>query len=172
MNLHELSPAAGSTHVGKRKGRGAGTGNGKTAGRGHKGQGARSGGGVRIGFEGGQMPMQRRFPKFGFFNPFRREWAEVNLCTLDRCFEAGDKVDPEILRSRGLVKDLKGGIKILARGELTKALNLSVHRISEAAKAAVEKAGGTVELIADKELNLPKRGEGYRFRKAASHKKA
>ena len=171
-SLSNLKAPKGSRHSKKRVGRGQGSGWGKTAGRGGKGQKARTGNMGFEGFEGGQMPMQRRFPKFGFFNPFRREWAEVNLCTLDRCFEAGDKVDPEILRSRGLVKDLKGGIKILARGELTKALNLSVHRISEAAKAAVEKAGGTVELIADKELNLPKRGEGYRFRKAASHKKA
>ena len=170
-SLSDLKAPTGSRHSKKRVGRGQGSGWGKTAGRGGKGQKARTGNMHFEGFEGGQMPMQRRFPKFGFLNPFRREWAEVNLCTLERYFEAGEKVDPEVLIDRGLLKDLKGGVKVLARGELTKALNLSVHRISEAAKAAVEKAGGHVELIVDKELTLPKRGEGYRARKEALGRK-
>lgn len=171
-SLSDLKAPKGSRHSKKRVGRGQGSGWGKTAGRGGKGQKARTGNMRFEGFEGGQMPMQRRFPKFGFFNPFRREWAEINLSTLERSFDANDNVDPEILIERGLVKDLKSGVKILARGELTKALNLNVHRVSEAARAAIEKTGGTVELIADKTLNLPKRGEGYRFRKAVALKKA
>ncbi|MDR0967028.1 MAG: 50S ribosomal protein L15 [Myxococcales bacterium] len=172
-SLSNLKAPKGSRHSKKRVGRGQGSGWGKTAGRGGKGQKARTGNMHFEGFEGGQMPMQRRFPKFGFLNPFRREWVEVNLSTLERVFAVGDKVDAEILLDRGVIKDLKGGVKVLARGSLTKALTLNVHRISEAAKAAVEKAGGKVELVADKELNLPKRGEGYRFRKtAAAHNSA
>lgn len=171
-SLSELKAPENSRHSKKRVGRGQGSGWGKTAGRGGKGQKARTGNMHFEGFEGGQMPMQRRFPKFGFFNPFRREWAEINVGTLDRCFNAGDAIDPEALINHGIVKDLKGGIKILAGGEITKALKVTAHRVSESARVAIEKAGGSVELIADKELHLPKRGEGYRARKNASAKAA
>lgn len=171
-SLSDLKAPKNSRHSKKRVGRGQGSGWGKTAGRGGKGQKARTGNMHFEGFEGGQMPMQRRFPKFGFFNPFRRDFAEVNLSMLDHCFDAGDSVDPEALVNHGVVKDLKGGIKILGNGQLSKALKISAHRISESARVAIEKAGGTVTLIEDKKLNLPKRGEGFRFRKNAKAKSA
>ena len=166
-SLSKLEMPKNSRHSKKRVGRGQGSGWGKTAGRGGKGQKARTGNMHFEGFEGGQMPMQRRFPKFGFFNPFRREWAEVNVGTLERHFENGEVVDPEALVNHGILKDLKGGVKILGCGKLSKALKLSVHRVSESARVAIEQAGGTIELIADKKLTLPARGEGYRARKNA-----
>ena len=128
-SLSDLKAPKNSRHSKKRVGRGQGSGWGKTAGRGGKGQKARTGNMHFEGFEGGQMPMQRRFPKFGFFNPFRRDFAEVNLSMLDHCFDAGDSVDPEALVNHGIVKDLKGGIKILGNGQLSKALKISAHRV-------------------------------------------
>ena len=166
ISLSQLKAPKGSRHSKKRVGRGQGSGWGKTAGRGGKGQKARTGNMHFEGFEGGQMPLQRRLPKVGFHNPFRREWAAVNIATLETHFEAGETVDIEALEARGLVKSRKGGLKILARGELSKALTVKANRASEAAKAAIEKAGGKLELIADKQLKLPARGEGVRPRQA------
>lgn len=146
MKLHELSPAPGSTHVDKRKGRGHGTGNGKTAGRGNKGQKARSGGGVRIGFEGGQMPLARRVPKRGFNNIFAKPLTAVNVSALDR-FEAGDTVGREELLSRRVISKCPYGVKILGNGELTKQLTVRASAFSESAKQKIEAAGGKAEVI-------------------------
>lgn len=147
MRLHELSPAAGSKKAVKRIGRGAGSGQGKTAGKGHKGARARSGYSRQAGFEGGQMPLQRRVPKRGFNNIFRTEYAIVNLSSLEERFEAGATVDAESLKACGLIKKELDGVKVLARGELTKALTVKVSAVSEAAKAKIEAAGGTVEVL-------------------------
>lgn len=147
MKLHELSPAEGSKKVVKRIGRGAGSGQGKTAGKGHKGAKARSGYSRQAGFEGGQMPLQRRVPKRGFNNIFRTEYAVVNLSSLEERFEAGATVDAESLKACGLIKKELDGIKVLAKGDLTKALNVKVKAVSEAAKAKIEAAGGTVEVL-------------------------
>lgn len=146
MKLHELQPAVGSRKERNRVGRGQGSGNGKTAGRGSKGQKARSGGGVRLGFEGGQTPLFRRIPKRGFNNINRKEYAVVNLETLNR-FEDGQEVTPVSLFEAGIVKDAKDGIKVLANGKLERKLTVKAHKFSEAAKAAIEAAGGTVEVI-------------------------
>ena len=146
MNLHELSPAAGSTHVGKRKGRGAGTGNGKTAGRGHKGQKARSGGGVRVGFEGGQMPLARRVPKRGFNNIFAKPLEIVNLSTLDR-FQDGDTVTVHALLEKGILSKCRYGYKVLGSGKLTKKLTVQASAFSASAKEAIEAAGGKAEVM-------------------------
>lgn len=146
MKLHELKPAEGSRHPRKRVGRGIGSGHGKTSGRGHKGQNARSGGGVRLGFEGGQMPLFQRLPKRGFTNINRKEYAIVNLETLNR-FEDGTEVTPELLIKTGVVKNMKAGIKILAKGELKKKLTVKAHKFSSAAKEAIEAAGGSSEVI-------------------------
>ena len=146
MNLHELSPAPGSTQVGKRKGRGPGSGNGKTAGRGHKGQWARSGGGVRPGFEGGQMPLVRRLPKRGFNNIFAKNYAELNVCQLN-ALEDGAEVTFETLVAAGLVAKKFDGVRILGKGELTKKLNVKVDGITAAAKEKIEAAGGKAEVI-------------------------
>ena len=147
MKLHELSPAEGSKKAVKRIGRGAASGQGKTAGKGHKGQKARAGKGIRPGFEGGQMPLQRRVPKRGFNNIFAKEIAAVNVAALDRAFEDGATVTVEALVEKGLVKKAKDGVKILGNGELTKKLNVSVHAYSEAAKQKIEAAGGKAEVI-------------------------
>ncbi len=147
MKLHELSPAEGSKKAVKRIGRGAGSGQGKTAGKGHKGAKARSGYSRNPGFEGGQMPLQRRVPKRGFNNIFRTEYAVVNLASLEERFEAGATVDAESLKACGLIKKELDGIKVLANGELTKALNVKVNAVSEAAKSKIEAAGGTVEVL-------------------------
>ena len=147
MKLHELSPAEGSKKAVKRIGRGAGSGQGKTAGKGHKGAKARSGYSRQAGFEGGQMPLQRRVPKRGFNNIFRTEYAVVDLSSLEERFEAGATVDAESLKACGLIKKELDGIKVLARGEVTKALNIKVNAVSEAAKAKIEAAGGTVEVL-------------------------
>ena len=147
MKLHELSPAEGSKKAVKRIGRGAGSGQGKTAGKGHKGAKARSGYSRNPGFEGGQMPLQRRVPKRGFNNIFRTEYAVVNLASLEERFEAGATVDAESLKACGLIKKELDGIKVLANGELTKALNVKVNAVSEAAKSKIEAAGGTVEVV-------------------------
>ncbi|MBQ7756824.1 MAG: 50S ribosomal protein L15 [Oscillospiraceae bacterium] len=146
MKLHELSPAEGSKFESKRIGRGHGSGWGKTAGKGHKGQNARSGGGVKPGFEGGQTRMSMRIPKRGFNNIFRTEYAVVNVSDLER-FNDDVVVDLELLVASGLVNDVKGGVKILGNGELTKKLTVKAAKFSEAAKEKIEKAGGKVEVI-------------------------
>ena len=146
MNLHELAPVMGSTHVNKRKGRGTGTGNGKTAGRGHKGQKARSGGKVRVGFEGGQMPLARRIPKRGFNNIFAKPLTAVNLSALN-VFEDGATVDAAALEAKGIIRDCKYGLKVLSGGELTKKLTVKAAAFSANAKAKIEEAGGKAEVI-------------------------
>ena len=146
MNLHELAPVMGSTQVGKRKCRGTGTGNGKTAGRGHKGQKARSGGKVRIGFEGGQMPLARRVPKRGFNNIFAKPLTAVNIGNLN-VFEDGAVVDAAALLQKGVISDCKYGLKILANGKLTKKITVRAKAFSESAKAKIEEAGGKVEVV-------------------------
>ncbi len=146
MKLSELSPVAGSTQVGKRKGRGTGTGNGKTAGRGHKGQKARSGGKVRIGFEGGQMPLARRVPKRGFINIFAKPLTAVNVSELE-AFENGAVVDAAALIEKGIISDCKYGLKVLARGELTKKITVKAAAFSESAKVKIEQAGGKAEVV-------------------------
>ena len=145
MKLHELSPAPGSNKPVKRIGRGPASGQGKTAGKGHKGQKARAGRGMRPGFEGGQMPLQRRLPKRGFNNIFAKRIAIVNVSALNDAFEAGDVVDAEALIGNGLVKKELDGIKILGHGELTKALTVKAAAFSKEAKAKIEAAGGTAE---------------------------
>ena len=146
MKLHELSYNEGARKERKRLGRGQGSGQGKTAGKGHKGQNARSGGGVAIGFEGGQTPIYKRIPKRGFTNFTRKEYAIVNLSTLD-LFEDGTEVTPELLKERGIVKKELSGIKVLGDGTLEKKLTVKCHKISMSAQAAIEKAGGKVEVI-------------------------
>jgi large subunit ribosomal protein L15 len=146
MDLSNLKPAIGSTKNRKRIGRGPGSGTGKTSGKGHKGQNARSGGGVKPGFEGGQMPLQRRLPKRGFFSMNKKVYALVNLQDLAN-FEAGSVVDLEVLTKTGLVGAVKDGVKILGTGELTIALTIKAHKFSKSAVAKIEAAGGTVEVI-------------------------
>ncbi len=147
MKIYDLVPAPGSVKEPKRKGRGAGSGNGKTAGKGHKGQNARSGGGVRPGFEGGQMPLQRRLPKRGFRNyPFRKEYQIVNVDFLNE-FEDGTVVTAEELLSKGFISDLNTAVKILGDGELEKKLTVKANKFSESAKQKIEAAGGTVEEV-------------------------
>ena len=146
MKLNELSPAFGSKTEGKRKGRGAGSGNGKTAGRGHKGQNARSGGGVRPGFEGGQMPIYRRLPKRGFNNIFAKKYTEINVSDLNK-FEDGTVVDATLLKETGVISKILDGIVVLGRGEITKKITVKAAKVSESAKAKIEAAGGTVEVI-------------------------
>jgi len=147
MKLFELQPAPGSTKAPKRKGRGHGTGNGKTAGRGHKGQNARAGGGVRPGFEGGQMPLYRRIPKRGFNNKlFAKVYAEVNVSDLN-VFEDGAVITPEVLIEKGLVKKVVDGVAILGNGELNKKLTVKAARFTKTASAKIEAAGGKAEVI-------------------------
>lgn len=146
MKLHELKPAEGSRKERKRVGRGTSSGWGKTAGRGHKGQKARSGGGVRPGFEGGQNPLYRRLPKRGFTNPNRVEYAEVNLDKLIR-FEANTEITPELLLETGVISSLKDGVKILGNGELTVALTVKANKFSQSAVEKIEAAGGKTEVI-------------------------
>ncbi|QKG85578.1 50S ribosomal protein L15 [Kroppenstedtia pulmonis] len=146
MKLHELKPAAGSRKERKRLGRGAGSGHGKTAGKGHKGQKARSGGGVRPGFEGGQNPLYRRLPKRGFTNINRKEYAVINLDVLNR-FEEGTVVTPELLKEAGVVKNMKDGLKVLANGELNVKLTVKAHKFSSAAAEKIANAGGTTEVL-------------------------
>jgi large subunit ribosomal protein L15 len=143
MNLHDLHPAAGSTKTRKCKGRGMGSGNGKTAGRGHKGQWARSGGGVRAGFEGGQMPLVRRLPKRGFHNIFAKNYAEVNVCQLN-ALENGTEVTFETLVACGLVGKNYDGVRILGKGELEKKLTVKVAGVTASAKEKIVAAGGEV----------------------------
>ena len=146
MELSKLSPVAGSTQVGKRKGRGPGSGNGKTGGRGHKGQYARSGGKVRAGFEGGQMPLVRRIPKRGFNNVFARPLTAINLAALN-CFEDGAVVDAAALIEKGIIHDCPYGLKVLSNGNLTKNLTVKAAAFSESAKEKIEQAGGKAEVV-------------------------
>lgn len=146
MKLHELTPAEGSRKNRNRVGRGSSSGNGKTSGRGQKGQNSRSGGGVRLGFEGGQTPLFRRIPKRGFSNINRKDYAVVNLETLNK-FDDGTEVTPTVLVEAGIVKNEKCGIKILGNGAVSKKVNVKAAKFSKSAKAAIEAAGGTVEVI-------------------------
>ena len=146
MNLHELSPAAGSNTKAYRKGRGHGSGNGKTAGRGHKGQWARSGGGVRVGFEGGQMPLARRLPKRGFHNIFAKPLEAVNVSALEK-FEDGAVVNAQALLEKGILSKCQYGVKILGKGEITKKLTVQATAFSASAKEKIEAAGGKAEVI-------------------------
>ncbi|MBG9983901.1 50S ribosomal protein L15 [Aerococcaceae bacterium DSM 111022] len=146
MKLHTLKPAEGARKERNRVGRGQGSGNGKTSGRGQKGQKARSGGGVRLGFEGGQQPLFRRLPKRGFKNINRKEYAVVNLETLNR-FEDDTTVTPELLQESGIIKDAKSGIKVLGTGELNKKLTVKAAKFSKTAEEAIKAAGGSVEVM-------------------------
>ena len=147
MKLHELSPAEGSVKEGFRKGRGAGSGNGKTAGKGHKGQNARSGGGVRPGFEGGQLPLYRKLPKRGFSNyRFTKNYAEVNVNSLNK-FNDGDVVDCAALVAQGIIKNVFDGVKVLGEGELTKKLTVKAAVFSASAKEKIEAVGGKTEVV-------------------------
>ena len=146
MKLNELKPAVGSVTEAKRKGRGAGTGNGKTAGRGHKGQNARSGGGVRPGFEGGQMPLYRRLPKVGFTNIFAKKYVEINVSELNK-FEAGTEVTADLLKETGVISKILDGVVVLRRGDLDKKLTVKAARFSAAAKEKNEADGGKAEVI-------------------------
>ncbi|HSJ37562.1 MAG TPA: 50S ribosomal protein L15 [Planococcus sp. (in: firmicutes)] len=146
MKLHELKPAEGSRSSRKRVGRGIGSGTGKTAGKGHKGQNARSGGGVRPGFEGGQNPLFRRLPKRGFTNINRKDYAVVNLDVLNR-FDEGTEITPALLIESGVVSNERSGIKILGNGSLEKKLNVKAHKFSGSAKEAIEAAGGQAEVL-------------------------
>jgi len=146
MKLHELKPSPGSSKNRKRLGRGTATGQGKTAGRGMNGQKSRSGGGVRPGFEGGQMPLYRRLPKRGFTNIFGTEFAEINVEVLNK-FEDGAEVTPEVLKSEGIVKKQLDGVKILGNGELAKKLTVKAHKFSKSAVEKIEAAGGKAEVI-------------------------
>ncbi len=147
LALNNLKPTEGSTHKKKRVGRGPGSGLGKTAGRGHKGQKSRSGYSSKIGFEGGQMPLQRRLPKRGFTNIFKKKWLEIGLAKLEENFSAGDEITPEILHKRGLIKKAKHDLVILGNGEVSKALKISAHRFTKTAKDKIEKAGGSITEI-------------------------
>ncbi|MBQ8682326.1 MAG: 50S ribosomal protein L15 [Selenomonadales bacterium] len=146
MKLHELSPALGSKKTATRVGRGIGSGLGKTSGKGHKGQKARSGGGVRPGFEGGQMPLYRRIPKRGFFNRFGKEYAEINVEVLN-VFEEGTVVDPVALIEAGIIKNVRDGVRVLGNGEVTKSLTVIANGFSKSAADKITAAGGKVEVI-------------------------
>jgi len=146
MKINELSPAAGSRRGRKRVGRGPGSGHGKTACRGHKGQNSRSGGGVRPGFEGGQMPIHRRLPKRGFKNPFRKEYSVVNVGDLSR-FEPNTQLDPDALKEAGLVWKMLDGVKLLGSGEISHPLVVRIHKVSQSAREKIEGAGGKVEIL-------------------------
>jgi large subunit ribosomal protein L15 len=147
LSLNNLHPAKGSTHKKKRLGRGPGTGLGKTAGRGNKGQKSRSGYSSKTGFEGGQMPLHRRLPKRGFTNIFKKQWIEVRLDALENSFAADDEITPEVLHERGIIKKAKHDIVVLGNGDVTKALKISAHRFTKSAREKIEKAGGTANVI-------------------------
>jgi large subunit ribosomal protein L15 len=147
MSLNNLRPPKGAKHSKRRVGRGHGSGYGKTAGRGHKGAQSRSGFSFKRGFEGGQMPLHRRVPKRGFTNPFRVEYAVVNLDTLVEVFDAGSAVTPELLRERGLVREKRAKIKVLGRGDVTKKLTVRAHKFSGTAAQKIAAAGGVAEVI-------------------------
>lgn len=148
MSLNTLRPPKGAKHKKSRVGRGPGSGHGKTAGRGEKGAQSRSGFSFKRGFEGGQMPLHRRLPKRGFTNPFREEYAIVNLDTLAEVFDAGSDVTPDVLRERGLVRDARARIKVLARGEFATKLTVRAHKFSASAAEKIAAAGGVAEVIA------------------------
>lgn len=147
LALNNLHPAPGSTHKKKRVGRGPGSGLGKTAGRGNKGQKSRSGYSAKVGFEGGQMPLHRRLPKRGFTNIFKKEWLEVSLAALEKNFAAGEEITPELLHERGLIKKSKHDVVVLGNGDVTKALRISAHRFTKSAREKIEKAGGSANVI-------------------------
>jgi len=142
ISLNSLRPAKGSTHKKKRVGRGPGSGLGKTAARGEKGQKSRSGYSRKIGFEGGQMPLHRRLPKRGFTNIFKKRWLEISLTALDSHFDANDEITPELLHTKGLIKKAKHDVVVLGSGEISKPLKVSAHRFTKSAKEKIEKAGG------------------------------
>ena len=146
MKLHELSPAPGSTKSAWRKGRGVGSGNGKTAGRGHKGQNARTGGGVRPGFEGGQMPIYRRLPKRGFTNIFAKKYTSINVEDLNK-FDNGTEITAEVLKENGVIKKINDGIVVLGRGDLNKKVTIKAKRFSKSAEEKISAAGGKAEVI-------------------------
>lgn len=148
ISLNSLRPAKGSTHKKKRVGRGPGSGLGKTAARGEKGQKSRSGYSRKIGFEGGQMPLHRRLPKRGFTNIFKKQWLEISLTALDRHFGENDEITPEVLHNRGLIKKAKHDVVVLGTGEISKPLRVSAHRFTKSAKEKIEKAGGAAVQIA------------------------
>ncbi|SFE56401.1 LSU ribosomal protein L15P [Thermoanaerobacter thermohydrosulfuricus] len=147
MRLHDLKPAEGARRERKRVGRGIGSGHGKTSGRGQKGQKARSSGGVRPGFEGGQMPLTRRLPKRGFTNIFKKEYAIVNVGTLEERFEDGAVITPEVLIESGIIKDVKDGVKILGDGDLSKKFTVKAHKFSQSAIEKIQAVGGKAEVI-------------------------
>ena len=147
IGLNNLHPAPGSTHKKKRLGRGPGTGLGKTAGRGNKGQKSRSGYSQKIGFEGGQMPLQRRLPKRGFTNIFKKEWTEVSLATLEKHFDGSQEITPDLMHERGVIAKGKSDVVVLGNGDLTKALRVSAHRFTKSAREKIERAGGAASLI-------------------------
>ena len=147
MSLHKIRPPKGAKHPKKRLGRGPGSGHGKTSSRGHKGAQSRSGFSFKRGFEGGQMPLHRRVPKRGFHNPFRVEYAVVNLDTLSEVFEAGSSVTPDVLRERGLVRQSRAKIKVLGRGDITKKLTVQAHKFSGKAAEKLAAAGGAAEVL-------------------------
>jgi len=150
LSLNSIKPAKGSTHKKKRVGRGPGSGLGKTAGRGEKGQKSRSGYSAKIGFEGGQMPLHRRLPKRGFTNIFKKRWLEVSLSALDKAFNESDEITPELLHDRGIIKKAKHDVVVLGNGELSKPLRISAHRFTKSAREKIEKAGGAITEIAAK----------------------
>jgi large subunit ribosomal protein L15 len=150
ISLNNLHSPAGATHKKKRVGRGPGSGLGKTAGRGNKGQKSRSGYSAKIGFEGGQMPLQRRLPKRGFTNIFKKQWIEVTLAVLDKNFDAGDEVTPELLHQRGLIAKGRRDVVVLGTGDVTKALRISAHRFTKSAREKIECAGGAATLISSR----------------------
>jgi large subunit ribosomal protein L15 len=147
ISLNTLKPAKGSTHKKKRVGRGPGSGLGKTAGRGEKGQKSRSGYSRKIGFEGGQMPLHRRLPKRGFTNIFKKRWLEISLASLEQHFDADAEITPEVLHDRGLIKKAKYDVVVLGNGEVSKPLRVSAHRFTKSAREKIEKAGGAVVQI-------------------------
>ncbi|HEY0376598.1 MAG TPA: 50S ribosomal protein L15 [Pyrinomonadaceae bacterium] len=155
MGLDNLRAPKGATHKKKRVGRGPGTGLGKTAGRGEKGQKSRSGYSSKIGFEGGQMPLHRRLPKRGFTNIFKKEWIEVSLSSLEQHFEADAEVTPEVLHERGLIKKVKRDVVVLGTGEISKALRVSAHRFTKSAREKIERAGGAATLIERRPAEQP-----------------
>jgi large subunit ribosomal protein L15 len=147
IGLNNLRSPAGSTHKKKRVGRGPGSGLGKTAGRGNKGQKSRSGYSAKIGFEGGQMPLQRRLPKRGFTNIFKKQWIEVSLASLENSFEANEEVSPEVMHERGVIAKGKRDVVVLGTGDITKALRVSAHRFTKSAREKIEAAGGAATVI-------------------------
>ena len=147
IGLNNLHPTEGSTHKKKRVGRGPGSGLGKTAGRGNKGQKSRSGYSSKVGFEGGQMPLQRRLPKRGFTNIFKKKWTEITLAKLDGAFNDGEDITPELMHERGVIAKGKYDVVVLGTGEITKALRVSAHRFTKSAREKIERAGGTANLI-------------------------